>query len=229
MVNSIDVSPHEPGTAYAAVAGYKLNDFRPHIYKLTDYGQRSTRLDRDLPEDNFIRVVREDPERRGLLYAGGEGGMYVSFDDGAHWQDLDVELPPVPVTDLMVRQGDLVAATQGRGIWVLDDLGPLREASSELAEKPLHVFAPGPVEMIRPGGGGRDLEGANPPRGAVLKYHIRDELDVPLTIEISDSDGNLVRRYSSEEGDVERCIIGNMDQRLPFEVEYPTTGQGANR
>ena len=229
MVNSIDVSPHEPGTAYVAVAGYKLNDFRPYIYKLTDYGQRSTRLDRDLPEDNFIRVVREDPERRGLLYAGGESGMYVSFDDGAHWQDLDVELPPVPVTDLMVRQGDLVAATQGRGIWVLDDLGPLREASPELVEKPLHVFAPGPVEMIRPGGSGQDFEGANPPRGAVLEYHIRDELDAPLTIEISDSDGHLVRRYSSEEGNFERCIIGNMDQRLPFEVEYPTTGQGANR
>ena len=82
MVNSIDVSPHEPGTAYVAVAGYKLNDFRPYIYKLTDYGRRSTRLDRDLPDDNFIRVVREDPERPGLLYAGGEGGMYVSFDDG---------------------------------------------------------------------------------------------------------------------------------------------------
>ena len=229
MVNSIDVSPHEPGTAYVAVAGYKLNDFRPYIYKLTDYGQRSTRLDRDLPEDNFIRVVREDPERRGLLYAGGEGGMYVSFDDGEHWQDLDVELPPVPVTDLMVRQGDLVAATQGRGIWVLDDLGPLREARPELLERPLHVFTPGPVEMIRPRGRAQNFEGANPPRGVVLRYHIRDELDAPLTIEISDGDGHLVRRYSSEEGDFERCIIGNMDQRLPFEVQYPTTEQGANQ
>lgn len=229
MVNSIDVSPHEPGTAYVAVAAYKLNDYRPYIYKLTDYGQRATRLDKDLPDDNFIRVVREDPQRRGLLYAGGEGGMYVSFDDGAHWQDLDLNLPPVPVTDLMVRQGDLVAATQGRGIWVLDDLSPVRDATPELADKPLHVFAVPPVEMIRPSGGPQATEGANPPRGAVIRYHIRDDLDAPLTIEISDKAGHIVRRYSSEESDFERCIIGNMDQRLPFEVQYPTRKRGANR
>ena len=230
MVNAIDVSPHEPGTAYVAVAGYKMNDFRPYIFKLTDYGQRSKRLDKDLPDDNFIRVVREDPERKGLLYAGGEGGMYVSFDDGAHWQTLDVNLPPVPITDLMVRQHDLVAATQGRGFWVLDDLHPLREALPDLARKPLHLFTPGPVEMIRPSRLKHSrFEGDNPPRGVVLDYFIRDEHDAELSIEIRDSAGNVVRRYSSEEGDFERCIIGNMDQRLPFEVEYPTVEQGANR
>jgi photosystem II stability/assembly factor-like uncharacterized protein len=229
MVNAIDVSPHDPGTAYVAVAGYKLNDFRPYIYKLTDYGRRSKRLDRDLPKDNFIRVVREDPERQGLLYAGGEGGMYVSFDDGAHWQALDTGLPPVPVTDLMVRQGDLVAATQGRGFWVLDDLSPLRQATGALAKKPLHVFAPGPVEMLKGWGEAGDSEGENPPRGAVLRYHLRDEPEAPLQIEISDSAGNVVRRYSSEEGDFERCVLGNSDQREPFEVEYPPTEKGANQ
>jgi hypothetical protein len=228
MVNAIDVSPHDPGTAYVAVAGYKLNDFRPYIYKLTDYGRRSKRLDRDLPKDNFIRVVREDPVRQGLLYAGGEGGMYVSFDDGAHWQTLNSGLPPVPVTDLMVRQGDLVAATQGRGFWVLDDLSPLRQASDALADKPLHVFAPGPVEMLKGGGEAGDFEAENPPRGVVLRYHLRDEQDAPLRIEISDSAGNVIRHYSSEEGDFERCIIGNSDQRSPFEVKYPPTEQGAN-
>ena len=228
MVNSIDVSPHEPGTAYVAVAGYKMNDFRPYIYKLTNYGQRATRLDRDLPDDNFIRVVREDPVRQGLLYAGGEGGMYVSFDDGAHWQTLETGLPPVPITDLIVRQGDLVASTQGRGFYILDDLSPLREVRPEHAKKQLHVFTPGAIEMIHKRGRTRDLEGENPPRGVVLRYHIRDEVDAPLSIEIANSEGVLVRRYSSEEGDFERCIIGNMDQRLPFEVEYPSTEQGAN-
>ena len=223
MVNAIDVSPHEPGMAYVVVAGYKMNDFQPYIYKLTDYGASATRLDGDLPRDNFIRVVREDPERQGLLYAGGEGGMYVSFDDGSHWQSLDLNLPPVPITDLMIRQDDLVAATQGRGFWVLDDLTGLRSVTPEMAEKPLHVFTPGPVEMIRRGWG------ANPPKGVVLGYHIRDEHEGPLTIEISDVDGNVVRRYSSEEGDFERCILGNMDQRLPFEVSYPPKKQGANR
>ncbi len=229
MINSIDVSPHDPGTAYVAVAGYKMNDFRPYIYKLTDYGQRSTRIDRDLPDDNFIRVVREDPERQGLLFAGGEVSMYVSFDDGGHWQSLGLNLPPVPMTDLAIRQNDLVAATQGRSFWVLDDLSPLRQAQNDMADKPLHVFAPGPVETIKGRIKSRAFEGENPPRGIVLNYHIRDEHEGPLTIEIIDSDGNSVRSYSSEEGDFERCIIANMDQRLPFEVEYPPKEQGANR
>jgi hypothetical protein len=207
-----------------------MNDFQPYIYKLTDYGASVTRLDADLPSDNFIRVVREDPVRQGLLFAGGEAGMYVSFDDGSHWQSLTLDLPPVPITDLAIRQGDLVAATQGRGFWVLDDLTTLRNVIPEMADKPLHVFTPGPVEMIRRGWGGRGgTVGANPPKGVVLGYHIRDEHEGPLTIEISDEAGDVVRRYSSEEGDFERCILGNMDQRLPFEVSYPPKKQGANR
>ena len=230
MVNAIDVSSHDPGTAYVAVAGYKMNDFQPHVFKLTDYGANAERIDADLPQGNFIRVVREDPERQGLLYAGGEGGMYVSFDDGVHWQSLDLNLPPVPITDLAIRQGDLVAATQGRGFWVLDDLSGLQQADPAAAEKPLHLATAGRVEMIRPGWGGwGGFNGANPPRGVVLDYYIRDEHEGPLTIEISDAEGNVVRTYSSEEGDFERCILGNMDQRLPFTVSYPSKAQGANR
>jgi photosystem II stability/assembly factor-like uncharacterized protein len=229
MINAIEVSPHDPGTAYVAVAGYKMNDFRPYIYKLTDYGSDWSRLDGDLPDDNFIRVVREDPERQGLLFAGGEGGIYVSFNDGAQWQSLELELPPVPITDLAIRQGDLVASTQGRGFWVLDDLSLLRGVSSELADKQVHLFAGGPVEMIKGRGWGRAFEGKNPPRGAVLDYYIRGEHEGPLEIEVSDAGGNVVRRYSSEEGDFERCILGNKDQRLPFEVKYPPKEKGANR
>ena len=229
MVNAIEVSPFEPGTAYVAVSGYKLNDFRPYIYKLTDYGQSSSRIDSDLPQDNFIRVVRADPVRAGLLYAGGEGGLYVSFDDGGHWQSLQLNLPQVPITDLAIRQGDLVAATQGRSFWVLDDLKPLRDVSRAMAEKPIHLFAPSPVEMIK----GRrrsasDHEGSNPEGGVVLAYHLRERHEGSLTIEIRDAAGELVRRYSSQEGDFERCILGNMDQRLPFEVDYPARQQGAN-
>jgi len=153
----------------------------------------------------------------------------VSFDGGSHWQSLALELPPVPITDLAIRQDDLVAATQGRGFWVLDDLTGLRSVTPEMAEKPLHVFTPGPVEMIRRGRGGRGAVGTNPPKGVVLGYHLLDEHDGPLVIEISDVEGNVVRRYSSEEGDFERCILGNMDQRLPFEVSYPPKKQGANR
>jgi len=219
QVNAIEPSPHDPGTAYMAVTGYKLNDFRPYIYKTTDYGNRWRRIDSGLPTDNFVRVVREDPDRRGLLYAGTEGGMFVSFDDGSNWQSLDLNLPPVPITDLKIRQGDLVAATQGRGFWVLDDLTVVRQARDELADLPLHLFGPGEVEMIRGGRSAGANEGSNPARGVTLSYFIADEQEGPLRIEILDADGRILRSYSSEEGDFERCIIGNMDQRLPFEVE----------
>ena len=229
MINSIDVSPHDPGTAYVAVTGYKMNDFKPYIYKLTDYGRRSKRIDKDLPNDNFIRVVREDPERRGLLFAGGEVSIYVSFDDGDHWQSLALNLPPVPITDLAIRQNDLVAATQGRAFWVLDDLSALRQVQEDMAGKALHVFAPAPVETIKGRVRPEAFEGMNPPRGAVLRYYIQGEHEGPLTIEITDASGSSVRTYTSEEGDFERCIIANKDQRLPFEVEYPPEEPGANK
>jgi len=235
MVNSIEVSPHDPGTAYVTVTGYKMNDFKPYIYKLTDFGRRSKRIDKGLPDDNFIRVVREDPERQGLLFAGGEVSIYVSFDDGNHWQSLGFNLPPVPVTDLAIRQNNLVAATQGRAFWILDDLSILRQMRNDILDKPLHIFNPIPVEMIKSSESSKapedktPPEGKNPPRGVVLHYYIRDEQESPLTIEIIDSNGNNVRTYSSEEGDFEKCIIANMDQRLPFEVEYPPKEQGINK
>jgi len=229
QINSIEVSPHDAGTVYIAVAGYKMNDFRPHIFKGTDHGRSWRKIDSDLPVGSFARVVREDPERRGLLYAGTEAGMFASFDDGAHWQALDLNLPPVPITDLAIRQGDLVAATQGRGFWVLDDLSIVRQADDGLADKALHVFTPAPTEMIRGGRSSGANEGSNPPFGAVLSYYIAEELDGPLSIEITDADGNMVRSYSSEEGAFERCVTGNMDVRQAYEIKYPETKAGLNQ
>ena len=130
MINAIELSPHADGTAYLAVAAYKLNDFSPYIYKTTDYGRRWKRIDEGLPQDTFVRVVREDPLRPGQLYAGTEAGMFVSFDDGDNWHSLELNLPPVPITDLSIRQDSLVAATQGRGFWVLDDLFMVRAAGA---------------------------------------------------------------------------------------------------
>lgn len=229
MINAIEESPHEPGTAYAVVAGYKMNDFRPYIYKLTDYGARATRIDRDLPKDNFIRVVREDPEKAGLLYAGGEAGMYVSFDAGANWQSLDLNLPPVPITDLAIRQNTLVAATQGRGFWVLDELPVLHQLDAGSDESPIRLFSPGTVEKV--GGRGRKgaFEGANPDRGVALNYYIAQPSDESLSITISNDQGEVVRRYRSEEGPFERCALSNMDQRFPFTIKYPSKNVGANR
>jgi len=229
MINTIEVSPHEPGTAYVVVAGYKMNDFDPYIYKVTDYGDDWERIDDGLPDENFVRVVREDPVREGLLFAGTEGGMYVSFDAGDNWQSLDLNLPPVPITDLTIRQGDLVAATQGRGFWVLDDLSIIRQANDDLANKALHLFAPGEVEMIRGGRSARANEGSNPARGVTLSYYIADEQDGPLSIEILDESGNVLRTYSNEEGEFERCITSFTDERTKFEVKYPTMKAGMNQ
>jgi len=230
QINAIEVSPHDPGTVYVAVAGYKMNDFRPHIYKGTDYGRTWRKIDSDLPDDNFVRVVREDPARQGTLYAGTESGMFVSFDSGTNWQSLGLNLPPVPITDLTIRQGDLVAATQGRGFWVLDDLSIIRQSRDDLAGNALHLFTPDPTAMIRGGRGSSGAnEGKNPPAGAVLSYYIADEQDGPLSIEITDSSGNVVRNYSSEEGDFERCVLDNMDQRRAYELRYPTAKQGMNQ
>lgn len=232
QINAIEFSPHDAGTFYIAVTGYKLNDFRPYIYKGTDYGRRWRRIDSDLPSDKFVRVVREDPDRKGLLYAGTEGGMFVSFDDGDNWQSLDLNLPPVPITDLTLRQGDLVAATQGRGFWVLDDLHVLHQAEDELASTPVHLFTPSPTPLIHAGrrsqAGG--TEGKNPPRGVTLSYYIAEEdPEGPLEIEILDESGRLIRSYSSEERDFERCVLANMDQRLAYELKYPPLEQGLNQ
>jgi len=168
MINAIELSPHDPGTAYLAVAGYKLNDFKPYIYKTTDYGKRWKRIDRGLPSDTFVRVVREDPTQRGLLYAGTEAGMFVSFNDGGDWQSLHLNLPPVPITDLKIRQGNLVAATQGRGFWVIDDLFVVRQAAGDLADKALHVYVPDTTHMISGGGGSGIFEAKNPSHAVPL-------------------------------------------------------------
>ena len=149
MINAIELSPHDKATAYLAVTGYKLNDFKPYIYKTTDYGRKWKRIDEGLPADAFVRVVREDPTRKGMLYAGTEMGMFVSFNDGEDWQSLKLNLPPVPITDLAIRHDRLVAATQGRAFWILDDLNVVRQATDGFADEPLHVFAPGTVSMVR--------------------------------------------------------------------------------
>ena len=233
MINAIEISPHEPGTAYLAVTGYKLNDFSPYIYKTANHGARWKRIDKGLPEDAFVRVVREDPERRGVLYAGTEAGMFVSFDDGSEWHSLDLNRPPVPITDLAVRQGSLVAATQGRGFWVLDDLFMVQAAAVGIGTKPVQVFAP-PSTTRMPNRGWRseDFEGSNPASGVRIYYFLENGLEPgegePLSIEIFDTSGELVRHYFSEETDYERCKLINSDPRRPYKPSYPPASQGLN-
>ncbi len=229
MINAIEISPHDKATAYLAVTGYKLNDFKPYIYKTTDYGKRWTRIDKGLPNDAFVRVVREDPAQRGLLYAGTELGMFVSYNDGESWASLDLNLPPVPITDLSLRQDKLVAATQGRGFWVLDDLFVVRQAAVDFSEESLLVFKPGMAEMRSGGGKAGLFEASNPKKGVPIYYYLGAESEAPLSIDILDESGNTVRSYSSKQGDFESCKISNMDPRRPFELEYPSTEKGLNK
>jgi photosystem II stability/assembly factor-like uncharacterized protein len=230
MINAIEISPHAPGTAYLAVTGYKLNDFRPYIYKTTDYGQRWKRIDEGLPGDTFVRVVREDPSRKGQLYAGTEAGMFVSFNDGGDWQSLALNLPPVPITDLVIRQDTLVAATQGRGFWTLDDLFMVRAAAAGLGKGPVELYAPERTARIPPRGwSSEEFEADNPASGVPLYYYLEKDPESPLTLEIRDAQGSLVRSYSSEESEFERCLRHNMDPRSPYEPEYPPAKAGLNK
>lgn len=233
MINAIEVSPTRPGTVYLAVTGYKLNDFAPYIYKTENYGKRWKRIDKGLPEDAFVRVVREDPARAGLIYAGTEAGMFVSFDDGSEWQSLDLNLPPVPITDLSIRQDRLVAATQGRGFWVLDDLFMVRAAAKGIGEDPVQVFtAAQTYDIDNRGWRGEDFEASNPASGVRIYYHLEEavaeDADEPLRIEILDANGNVVRQFQGTESEQERCLLRNSDPRRPYKPSYPPAKQGLN-
>ncbi|MEE8523607.1 MAG: glycosyl hydrolase, partial [Thermoanaerobaculia bacterium] len=177
QVNSIEISPHDPATVYLAVTAYKLGDFTPHLFKSTDYGISWQRLVDGIAEDAFVRVVREDPARAGLLYAGTETGLYVSFDGGEHWQPFQLELPVVPITDLTIRDHDLVAATQGRAFWILDNLTPLHQINDLVRESDVHLFKP--RDAVRfPASSRKALPntGENPPAGAIIDYYLSEAM-----------------------------------------------------
>jgi photosystem II stability/assembly factor-like uncharacterized protein len=150
LISMIEVSPHDPATAYVAATRYKLDDVQPYLYKTNDFGQTWQRITAGIPEHDFTRVIREDPARRGLLYVGTETGIYLSFDDGASWQPLRLNLPAVPVYDLVIKEHELVAATHGRSFWILDDLTPLHHLTEQVLRAPAHLFPPGPTFRLAP-------------------------------------------------------------------------------
>lgn len=206
IINAIDPSPLDAGTAYVAMMRYKWNDDTPYLFKTTDWGQTWTNISSGIPLNETSRVVRADPIVRGLLYAGTERGAYVSFDDGAHWQSLQRNLPHVPVTDLMVHHDDLLASTEGRAFWIMDDVSPLREmaaAQRTVASGGNFVFKPRDTWRIEMGGGfpgaGGGAIGKNPPSGAIIRYALAQGGDSTreVKLEIADASGAVVRSYSS--------------------------------
>src|SRR5436190_4425752 len=198
QINAIDASPRDKGAAYVAATRYKLDDNRPYLFRTKDYGATWTEIDGDLPKDQFTRVVRADPKRPGLLYAGTERGIFVSFDDGARWQSLQLKLPIVPITDLLIKNDDLVAATQGRGFWILDDLDSLRQAA-DVGTAASHLVAPRVTYRTQGGGRPDRNEGTNPPNGVVVSYSLTGVKDgTPLKMEFLDQSGKVLRTFYGE-------------------------------
>ena len=219
LVSIIDASPHASGSAYLALDRHKFDDFRPYIYRTRDSGQSWTRINNGIPDGTFVRAVREDPARRGLLYAGTETGVYVSFDDGAAWQSLQLNLPTSPIHDLVVKDNDLVVATHGRSFWILDDVTPLRQMNTQVAAAGVHLFTPAPAWRYRGGGGwgSSPTTASNPPNGAILYYRLKGKPKGEVLLEILDASGAAIRKYSS----IEKVITGKPLPEEPESKERP--------
>ncbi|HZJ01555.1 MAG TPA: glycosyl hydrolase [Gemmatimonadaceae bacterium] len=201
-ISMIEASNFAPGTAYVASNHYQMDDLKPYIYRTTDYGATWKLIVTGIPADEFTRVVREDPVRRGLLYAGTEKGVWVSFNDGDSWQTLRRNLPIVPVHDLAVKEGDLVAATHGRSFWILDDLSALRQMNSTITASASHLFKPRDVYRANFGGGGGNgasgdhPTGSNPPSGTIVYYWLKQP-NQAVTMEFLDPSGKVIRSFTS--------------------------------
>ena len=227
-VSMIEASPRDAGTVYIAVERHKMDDFAPYIFKTTDFGKTWTKLISGIPANDYVHAVRTDPQRTGLLFAGTEQGVYVSFDDGEHWQSLQLNLPMSPVNDLIVKNNDLVVATHGRSFWILDDITPLRQYNDSIPQQEAHLFTPEAANHTlfegSPFGRGANV-GANPPAGAIIYYWLKTSLKKPekkegtaaggtnpqaegdddkseppkITLEILDASGKTIRKFPKKE------------------------------
>jgi photosystem II stability/assembly factor-like uncharacterized protein len=197
LANKVEVSPHDAGTVYLAFRLDRHGDYAPYPYKSTDYGKTWTLINKGLRPNEPVRVIREDPVRRGLLYAGTETGAYVSFDAGASWQPLSRNLPAVPVSDLDVRHDDLYAATEGRAFWALDDLSALRQLNAQVTASAAHLFAPRPALLAGGPSPATTSAGRNPPYGANVYYWLASAPDsaAALKLEFLDAGGKVLRSY----------------------------------
>jgi len=199
----IEASHFDVNEAYAAVERHQLADYEPHIYRTLDSGKTWTEITRGLPAGVYVQTVKEDPNRRGLLFAGTERSVFVSFDDGDHWQSLQLNLPAASMRDLAIQADDLIVATHGRGFWVIDNITPLRQLSDDVSKANAYLFQPADAYLLTPGNDNgtpmpRDEPIAeNPPFGAMIDYYLKSNESGPVTIEILDPAGDVIRKYSS--------------------------------
>lgn len=224
MVNAVEVSPFVKGEAYIAATSYKFGDYTPYIYRTLDYGKTWTLSTKGIPKDEFVRVVRADQKRKGLLYAGTEKGVWVSFDDGENWQKLQLNLPPVPIADLAVKNDNLIAATHGRSFWLIDDLTPLQQLNLEMASKDLVLYQPMPTYRMA-GSNRRDpkLEGENHPNGVMIHYFIKKlEPTDEVKIDILESDGDVIRSFSTKAKEkLDQLTVKAGGGRFVWDMRYP--------
>lgn len=229
MINSMEPNPFEKGGVYIAATSYKNDDFTPYLYKTTDYGNTWVKITNGIDLLHFTRTIRADKTRSGLLFAGTESGMYISFNDGELWQPFQQNLPVVPVTDLIVKDNDLIVATQGRGIWILDDLTTLQQLDEEVANKDFVLFDQRDAYRILAGRGGNG-SGENPPSGAVIDFWLKDKPDsLKVSLEILDVNKNqvmLFKNNASEKDLKENLSLKKLDikqglNRFAWDLRYP--------
>ncbi len=227
LINAIEVSPHDPAAAFVAVTNYKMGDLSPIIYITQDYGKTWKNKVQGIDKEHFVRVVREDTKAKGLLYAGTEGGLYVSFNNGEQWEKMQLNLPVCPITDLTMQDNDLIIATSGRAFWILDDLSSIQQSKGKVSDK-LALYTPKPTYKFNintpenpPIGNGQ-----NPMSGVIIDYFLPlENMDsMVLKLDILDKDGALVRSYSSRKNESMKTYIGGP----PAEKVLPTK-KGVNR
>ncbi|MFK8165272.1 MAG: WD40/YVTN/BNR-like repeat-containing protein, partial [Lewinella sp.] len=226
MMNCIDVHPFQKGGAYLAATHYKFGDYQPYIYKTTDYGKTWTKIVKGIEPTHYTRAVRADPVREGLLYAGTERGMYVSFDDGGNWQPFQLNLPLTAIRDLHVRDESLIAATHGRSFWMIDDLGPIRQLDKDIAGEPHHIYGPKPAyRMAQSGGWGSPnfrLTGKNHPNGVLFNFFIDDYDKQKVSLKIRDKAGQTIQAFSTDTTDKKQQLkIGKDKNRFVWDMRYP--------
>jgi photosystem II stability/assembly factor-like uncharacterized protein len=229
----VEPSHFDSGTAYIAANRYQQDDFKPYLLKTTDFGRSWTRIDAGIPTGAYTRTIREDPVRRGLLFTGTERGVYVSFDDGARWQPLQLNLPRTSVRDLVVKDRDIVAATHGRAFWILDDITPLRQISDSVRASAVHLFAPAPAVRFLAGRSETRDAGENPLNGVYVDYWLRSAPAAPVKLELLDGRGVVVRTFTSPDSTKPKpdsiAVAYTASDSLKRLTAYDTTGQSSQR
>ena len=233
MIHSMEVSPHDPGTIYIAGTRFKFNDFKNYSYKSEDYGKSWKKIGDDIQEDDFFKVIREDKLVPGILYAGGERGFYISFNGGRSFDQFQLNFPVVPITDLTIRDNDLAASTAGRSFWVLDDLSPIQQSKGRLSQVAMQLFEPkayhrelsGPPFYLVT----EHAYGENPPIGIQIDYFIPEVDERPLTLEIIDGNGKIIRSYDGTKEDIVMPMQGGRGNIPAVNTEKLPYSEGLNR